>query len=75
MEQIPTQDFDFAFEFDADPGTDEDELVWAWREEQLVRLGLIPALARAFADVVDWHDMAALVRHGCPPQLALEIVR
>jgi hypothetical protein len=32
-------------------------------------------MALAFADVVDWHDLAALVRRGCPPILALEIVR
>lgn len=75
MEQIPTQDFEVAFELAADPGADEDELVRAWREEQLVRLGLMPALARAFADFVDWHDVASLVRRGCPPMLALEIAR
>lgn len=52
----------------------EAELVRAWREEQLRRLGLLPTLARAFADSVDWHDVASLVRLGCPPMLALEIV-
>jgi hypothetical protein len=75
MEQIPTQDFDIAFELAADPGDDEDQRVRAWREEQLVRLGLMPALAYAFADFVDWHDVASLVRRGCRPMLALEIVR
>jgi hypothetical protein len=50
-------------------------LVRAWRRQQLVRLGLHRGLARRFADEVDWHDVAALVERGCPPQLALAIVR
>jgi hypothetical protein len=57
------------------PCRDEDELVREWREEQLRRLGVLPTLARAFADSVDWHDIASLVQRGCPPLLALEIVR
>jgi hypothetical protein len=44
--------------------------VWA-----LQRLGLSRLLARRFADNVDWHDVAALVERGCPPELALRIVR
>ena len=64
-------------EFDADLGstTDEEELVRAWRVEQLRRLGLPHAFAFLFADLVDWHELAALVGRGCPPLLALEIVR
>jgi hypothetical protein len=49
--------------------------VWQWRAEQLHRLGLSWLLARVFAAVVDWHDFANLVERGCPPELALEIVR
>jgi hypothetical protein len=75
MEKIPTQEFDPGFDLAAAPESDEDELVRAWREEQLQRLGLLPVLARSFADHVDWHDIASLVRRGCPPVLALEIVR
>jgi hypothetical protein len=70
----PIQELESAFDLAADPGSDEDQLVREWREEQLRRLGLLPVLARAFADHVDWHDIAALVRRGCPPMLALEIV-
>ncbi len=75
MEKIPTQEFDFGFDLAAAPGGDEDEMVRAWREEQLRRLGLLPVLARIFADHVDWHEIASLVRRGCPPALALDIVR
>jgi hypothetical protein len=28
-----------------------------------------------FADLVDWHAIADLVARGCPPTLALKIVR
>ena len=55
--------------------TDEDLLIQAWRTEQLRSLGLPHALAKTFAGLVDWHEVAALVAHGCPPDLALEIVR
>ena len=33
------------------------------------------ALAEAYADRLDWHQIAALVKRGCPPLLALRIVR
>jgi hypothetical protein len=60
-------------------GLDEDSkerlFVHAWRAEQLWRLGLPRVLAEAFADRVDWHTLADLVKRGCPPVLALEIVR
>jgi hypothetical protein len=56
-------------------GDDSDEeLIHAWRTEQLRRLGLHALVAEAFADVVDWHALAELVGRGCPPELALEIV-
>jgi hypothetical protein len=75
MEKIPTQEFDSGFDLAADTSSDEDELVRAWREEQLIGLGLPAVIARVFADHVDWHDIASLVGRGCPPMLALEIVR
>jgi hypothetical protein len=28
-----------------------------------------------YADHIDWHQVARLVRRGCPPRLALRIVR
>ena len=58
-----------------DEQSDEELLVHAWRSEQLRSLGLPPSDADAFADSVDWHDLAALLTRGCPLPLALEIVR
>lgn len=60
-----------------EPDHDADErlLVHAWRREQLRRLGLHRVIAEAFADQVDWHALADLVERGCPPELALDIVR
>jgi hypothetical protein len=46
-----------------------------WCVEQLRRLGVPYAHAEAFAGRVDWHEIADLVERGCPPNLALEIVR
>jgi len=42
---------------------------------QLIRLGVPWLLAQAAADYVDWHQVAQLVHRGCPPRLALHIVR
>jgi hypothetical protein len=53
----------------------EEVRVYAWRVEQLGRLGLSSAMAGAVADVVDWHEVARLVDSGCPPELAVEIAR
>jgi hypothetical protein len=50
-------------------------LVHEWRVRQLTRLGIPCSLAQAAADHVDWHQVAKLVRRGCPPRLALQIVR
>jgi hypothetical protein len=50
-------------------------LVHAWRTEQLRRIGLPPAVAEAYADLVEWHALAELVERGCSPQCALEILR
>ena len=33
------------------------------------------AVEQTFAALVDWHEVAALVARGCPPDLALEIAR
>jgi hypothetical protein len=49
-------------------------LVHNWRALQLKRLGIPEPLAEAAADQVDWHQVASLVRRGCPPRLALRIV-
>lgn len=49
--------------------------VSAWRTQQLQRLGVPWIVAEVFADEVDWHSLADLVERGCPPALALEIVR
>jgi len=70
MEPILVSDADVA-----DDANDEERLIQAWRAEQLGRLGLSHILAEAFATLVDWHDVAALVARGCPPKLALEIAR
>ena len=53
----------------------DDLLVHEWRVTQLTRLGIPWSLAHAVADHVDWHQVAKLVRRGCPPRLALQIVR
>jgi hypothetical protein len=49
--------------------------VYAWRVEQLGKLGISTWVADAVANMVDWHDVARLVQKGCPPDLALEISR
>ena len=53
----------------------EDRLVHEWRVAQLTRLGVPWSLAQMAADHVDWHQVARLVQGGCPPRLALQIVR
>jgi hypothetical protein len=54
---------------------DEELTVLAWCAEQLQGLGVSRVLAATFAGLVDWHEVAALVARGCPPELALEIAR
>jgi hypothetical protein len=55
---------------------DHDELtVHTWRASQLRRLGIPGPLAEVYADHLDWHQIARLVQRGCPPRLALRIVR
>ena len=53
----------------------EREAVIAWRAERLVRLGVRAVLAFELAELVDWHELADLLARGCPPDLALEILR
>ncbi len=45
-----------------------------WRVSQLTRLGVPGTLAEIYADHIDWHQVARLMRDGCPPGLALRIV-
>ena len=52
----------------------DESLVHNWRVSQLERLGVPEPLAEIYADCIDWHQMARLVRYGCPPRLALRIV-
>ncbi len=50
-------------------------LVHNWRVARLIRLGIPRALAEVYAHRLDWHQVARLVQHGCPPPLALRIAR
>jgi hypothetical protein len=49
--------------------------VHEWRVDRLACLGIPWPVAEAAAGHVDWHQMAALVQRGCPPWLALRILR
>jgi hypothetical protein len=49
--------------------------VHEWRVARLARLGIPRPVAEGAAGHVDWHQMAALVQRGCPPWLALRILR
>ena len=63
--------------YQAPPGEkigQEDGAVHDWRVSQLVRIGLARPVAEAVADTVDWHDVAKLVKRGCPPSLAVTII-
>jgi hypothetical protein len=53
----------------------EDLLVHGWRVSRLIRLCIPEPLAEVYAGRVDWHQVARLVQRGCPPLLALRIVR
>jgi hypothetical protein len=53
----------------------DDLLVHTWRVAQLTRLGVPRSLAETYADHLDWHQIARLVQRGCPPRLALRIIR
>lgn len=57
-------------------GSDPDACrVHAWRASQLASLGLARPVAEAVADRVDWHEVAKLVRRGCPAALAVTILQ
>ena len=53
----------------------ESDGVHAWRVRRLISLGVAGAAAEAAADRVDWHEVAKLVKRGCPASLALAIVQ
>lgn len=53
----------------------EERRVHDWRVTRLIGLGIPRPTAETHADHVDWHQIAGLVRRGCPPRLALRIVR
>ena len=53
----------------------DNRLMHNWRVSQLTCLGIPGPLAEIYADRIDWHQVARLVQHGCPPRLALRIVR
>jgi hypothetical protein len=53
----------------------ESVVVHAWRVSQLTRLGVAWPVAEAVADKIDWHEVATLVRLGCPASLAVTIVQ
>ena len=54
---------------------EEELLVRDWRVARLAQSGIPRSLAEVYADHIDWHQIARLVRRGCPPRLALRIVR
>jgi hypothetical protein len=53
---------------------EEEVLVHTWRVARLTQLGIPRAVAEVEADRLDWHQVARLVQHGCPPRLAMRIV-
>jgi hypothetical protein len=62
-------------EIELAPQNDEEALVHEWRAKQLAKLGVSTIVAHAFGNLVDWHELARLINRGCPPDLAVEIVR
>ena len=74
MEPISTEPLS-GLDFQSENRGDDELLVRQWRVEQLRRLGVSRRLADTFADCVDWHELAKLVALGCPPDVALQIVR
>ena len=52
----------------------DQDAVHDWRVSQLTRLGIPGTLAEVYADRIDWHQIARLIRGGCPARLALRIV-
>ena len=58
-----------------DAAEKEELLVHDWRVARLAQFGIPQSLAEVYADHIDWHQIARLVQRGCPPRLALRIVR
>ena len=58
-----------------DTAEKEELLVHDWRVARLAQFGIPQSLAEVYADHIDWHQIARLVQRGCPPRLALRIVR
>jgi len=56
------------------PADKEAAKVHAWRVRRLIELGLAWQAAEAAADSVDWHEVARLVKRGCPAPLAVVIL-
>jgi hypothetical protein len=52
----------------------DQEAVHDWRVSQLTRMGIPGTLAEVYADRIDWHQIARLIRGDCPARLALRIV-
>ena len=54
----------------------EAERVERWRADELIRAGFDPdsALKLAARLDVDIHRAAQMLQHGCPPELALQIL-
>jgi hypothetical protein len=46
-----------------------------WRVARLARLGIPWPVGDAGAGPVGWHQLEVLVQRGCPPWLALRILR
>ena len=57
-------------------GMTDEELIFAWRFEQLQRVGFDAELALdlAVCAEVDLHDATELVQRGCAPPLAARIL-
>ena len=53
----------------------QQDMVHKWRVARLACLGIPWPVAEAAAGHVDWHQITALVQRGCPPRLALRILR
>ena len=58
-------------------GLSEQELVERWRAQSLERAGYPAAVATELSTRpdIDLHRAAELLRNGCPPELAADILR
>jgi hypothetical protein len=58
-----------------DAPVDEHERVLRWREDEALDLGLTPQAAYVFAKSDgDLGELRALVKRGCPPDIAFDLV-